>query len=121
QRALDLSVAHCFLLRLFCDREFLAEKMHSISLLSDALSNFRDVMYLYQDKISADQYARLALLELPLLRPDRGRLFMPEADRILAEALLLEVFDQQSHQADPQKFTSAFAEIQSRNLPLTRF
>jgi hypothetical protein len=121
QPALDLAMAHMVVLRMFCDREFLAEKIHSIQTLSDALSNLRDVMYLYQDKITAEQYQKLSLVEIPFLRPDRARLFMPEADRVVADALIKELFDERTGQADPQKFTLAFAELQSRHLPLTRF
>jgi hypothetical protein len=121
QQALDLTMAHLVVLRMFCDREFLAEKIHSIEAMSDALSNLRDVMYLYQDKISPEQYQKLALSEIPFLRPDRSRMFMPEADRIVADALIKELFDEGTGQADPQKFTLAFAELQSRNAPLTRF
>ena len=121
QPAIDLAMAHLVVLRMFCDREFLAEKIHSIETLSDALSNLRDVMYLYMDKISAEQYQKLGLAEVPFLRPDRARLFMPEADRVVADALIKELFDERTGQSDPQKFTLAFAELQSRYLPLTRF
>jgi hypothetical protein len=121
QQGLDLAAAHAFVLRQCCDREFLAEKLRSIELLSSAMSNLRDVFYTYLDKTSADQYANLALREMPFLRPDRGRLFMPEADRVIAEALIREVFDERSGEADPDKFTETFAEIQSHDAPLTRF
>ena len=119
--ALDLAVAHLFLLRQFCDRDFLEEKLHSVSLLSDALSNLRDVFYLYQDKISVEQFTQIALKEIPFLRPDRNRLFMPEADRIVAEAVIEAVFDPRSDKADVDKFAGTFAEIQSKDAPLTRF
>ncbi len=121
QEALNLAISLAFVARQACDREFLTEKLHAISLLSNVLSNMRDVMYLYQEKISADQYSRLATHELPYLRPDRARLFMPEADRIVAEALIQEIFDARSGMPDPQKFAETFAEIQSKDKPLTRF
>jgi hypothetical protein len=121
QPAFDLAMAHLVVLRMFCDREFLVEKIHSIETMSDALSNLRDVLYVYQDKITPEQYQHLALAEIPFLRPDRARLFMPEADRVVADALIKELFDERTGQADPQKFTLAFAELQSRYLPLTRF
>lgn len=121
QAGLDLAVAHAFVLRQVCDREFLVEKLRSIELLSSTMNNLRDVFYLYQDKIPAEQYVRVAMNEIPYLRPDRGRLFMPEADRIIAEALIREVFDERSGEPDPDKFTETFAEIQSHDAPLTRF
>ncbi|MCI0364201.1 MAG: hypothetical protein L0219_09990 [Phycisphaerales bacterium] len=119
--ALDLAVAHAFVLRQFCDREFMVEKLRAIELLSAAMANLRDVFHVYRDKITPEQYTRVALWEIPYLRPDRGRLFMPEADRVVAEALINEVFDPTSSEANPDKFTQTFAEIQSRNAPLTRF
>jgi hypothetical protein len=121
QKALDLSVALAFVVRQFCDREFLAEKFHFVDMLSDVMENMRDVFYLYQDRISAEQYAKIAQQELPFLRPDRGRLFMPEADRTVSEALIKEVFDASSEAVIPDKFASTFAEVQSKNAPMTRF
>ncbi len=121
QKALDLSVALAFVVRQFCDREFLAEKAHFVDMLSDVMENLRDVMYLYQDRITAEQFTKIAQEELPFLRPDRSRLFMPEADRVVAEALIHEVFDEQSEQVDAERFSSAFAEVQAKDAPLTIF
>ena len=121
QQAIDLGVANCFVLRQICDRDFLTEKLRAIELLSSALSNLRDMLYTYQDKFEAGQLSAVAMKEMPFLRPDRGRLFMPEADRILAEALIKDVFNARNGEADPDKFTVTFAEIQSKDAPLTRF
>lgn len=120
QEGIDLAVAELFVLRQFCDREFLVEKTHCIDLLSDALSNLRDVFLAYMDKISPEQFTRIASSEVPFLRPDRTRLLMPEADRIVAAALLNEVFDAGTDQVNLDKFASTFAEIQSQDSPLTR-
>lgn len=121
QEGLDVALAMSFVLRQCCDRDFLAEKLPAIELLSRAMSNLRAVMHLYLDKISTEQFTKLALTEIPFLRPDRGRLFMPEADRVVAEALIKEVFNARSGDADPDKFTETFAEIQAKDAPLTRF
>jgi len=121
QEALDLAVAHMFVVRQLCDREFVAEKLHCIALLSDVMSNLRDLFYLYQDRITGDQYAKIGIQEIPFLRPDRSRLFMPEGDRVVSEALIKEVFTGRTGEADPQKFTDAFAQVQSKDAPLTRF
>ncbi len=121
QTGLDLAVAHAFVLRQCCDRDFLAEKLHAIELLSSAMSNMRDVFYIYHDKITAEQFTKVAMKEIPFLRPDRGRLFMPEADRILAEAVIKSVFNEKDGTANPEKFTETFAGIQSKDAPLTRF
>lgn len=120
-RALKLTVAYLWILRQLCDREFLDEKLRGITLLVEALANVRSTFYLYQDDITAEQFKRLAWFDLPQLRPDRNRLHIPEGDRVVSEALLDEVFDPRTEQADPEKFADAFAEIQSADAPLTRF
>lgn len=121
QRALDLYVAFTFVSRVFADREFLAEKMHFVDLTSNVLENMRDMFYTYQDRITQQQYSDIAQKELPFLRPDRSRLFMPEADRIVSEALIREVFNEKGDAADAEKFALTFAEVQSKNAPMTRF
>jgi hypothetical protein len=121
QAAIELAVANNWVLRQLCDRQFLNEKLHAIQLLIDALANLRDAMYRYRDVIDAAVFADLAKYDIPALRPDRNRLHVPEGDRIVSEALLEEVFDPASHQADPERFASTFASIQSANAPLTRF
>lgn len=119
--ALELAVAFNWVARQMCDREFLDEKLYSIQLLIDALSNLRDGMYMYMDQIEASEFRSLAWYDLPGLRPDRNRLHIPEGDRVFSEALLKAVFDERSHHPDPDKFAEAFAAIQSADAPLTRF
>jgi hypothetical protein len=46
---------------------------------------------------------------------------MPEADRVVAEALLKEVFNPSSGQPIVDKFTLTFAEVQSKDAPMTIF
>ncbi len=120
-RALKLTVAYLWMLRQLCDREFLEEKLMGITLLVEALANVRSTFYLYQDDITAEQFKQLAWFDLPQLRPGRNRLHIPEGDRVVSEALLDEVFDTRTDQADPEKFADVFAEIQSADAPLTRF
>ncbi len=121
QRGLDLAMAHIFLLRQFADRDFLAEKIYAIDLLSQAMSNLRDMFYLYQDKITAEQFTEIGKSDIPFLRPDRNRLLMPEADRKVSEALIKEVFDPSTGNPDPTKFARSFASIQAADEPLTQF
>ena len=120
QEGLDLAIANIFVLRQCCDREFLAEQLHSIAMLTEALANLRDMFYVYRDEITADQYAAISIEKLPFLRPDRSRLFMPEGDRVVSDALIQEVFDSRG-QADRELFARTFAAIQSKDAPLTRF
>jgi len=120
-RGLMLAMAHSTFLRQLCDRDFLIEKLAFIDLLSVMLSNVRDVMYVYQDQISPDWFRDIAQVDIPFLNPDRSRLFMPEADRLVAEALIREVFDEETGRADPEQFAAVFGAIHSENAPLTRF
>ncbi len=118
--ARELAFSFNWVLRQLCDREFYREKWHAIALLLQALSNERDVLYTHQDRISPDLLREFASWDIPDLRPGRDRLELPEGDRVVAEALLDEVFDRRE-QADPDKFAEAFAWIQATEAPLTRF
>jgi hypothetical protein len=117
---LNMVIATIFVARQCCDREFMVEQLHSIRMLTDLLSVLRDMMYSYRETIAVDQTAEIAKHKLPFLRPDYGRLFMGEGDRIVSEALINQVFDA-GGQADPEMFASSFAAIQSQDAPLTRF
>jgi len=119
--AIELAVDMLYILRQCCDRIFLEEKNHHIELLADALSVFRDMMYVYRDSISIEVLQRITKSEAPLLRPGRRKLLMPEGDRVVAEALLRSVFDERLGGADPEKFAATFSSIQSQQAPLTRF
>jgi len=120
QEGLDLAVATVFVGRQCCDRDFLVEELHCIATLAELLGNLRDMFYVYQDEITTQQYFDIANKKLPFLRPDRSRLFMPEGDRVVSEALIGEVFGPRG-EADRERFASTFAAIQSRDAPLTRF
>ena len=117
---LDLAVATLHVLRQFCDREFVDEQFYAISLLNGALENLRDIFHAYMEKISPARFEQIAKYDLPYLRPDRGRLLMPEGDRQLAQMRLQVVFDGQG-QPDRDQFAAVFARIQSADEPLTRF
>ena len=101
-------------------REFLAEQLHAISLVNQGLANLRDMFYTYRDRIPPDLFGEISMEKLPFLRPDRGRLLMPEGDKIVSAALIREVFDDRG-QPDGEKFATAFSGIQSKEAPLTRF
>ncbi|MCA9290399.1 MAG: hypothetical protein KDA25_04675 [Phycisphaerales bacterium] len=118
--ALRLSVAHLVLLRQFCDRQFTLEKKFAIRLLTEALGNLCDQMYVYLPTITREQFYDLAWWEILSLRPEPGRLEMPEGDRVLAESILRSTFDADD-QADTEKFAEVYGPIQARDEPLTRF
>ena len=117
---LNMAVAHIFVLRQFCDRQFLAEKEFAIRLLIDALTGMRNIFHTHFDKISEEWFRKLAMNEIPYLRPDRARLTMPEGDRIVSEALIREGFDNQQS-ADPAQFADTFAKVQAEEGALTIF
>lgn len=121
QEGLDLSIAFLTVLRQFCDRDFLEEKTTCIWMMSQALGNLRDVFFRYQSEITPEQFTKIAWWELPYLRPDRGRLFMPEGDRVVSDAILKFVFDESSGSPDPERFVEMFAEMQAAEQPLTQF
>lgn len=117
---LELAVATTFLLRQCCDREFRDEQYYMISMLSGHLENLRDLFHVFFERISSDQFADIARNQLPFLRPDRGRLLMPEGDKVVARALIESVFDS-SGQANREAFGDTFARIQAQAEPLTLF
>ncbi|MDG1898938.1 MAG: hypothetical protein P8I74_03655, partial [Phycisphaerales bacterium] len=121
QKAIDLSVAQLWLLRKFCDRDFLVEKRTCMELLILSLENMRDCFYSYADRIDAEQFRHIAQKEIPFLRTDRSRLFIPEADRIVAEEIFDQVFDPTTGDAQGERFMEVFTEIQAVDEPLGRF
>lgn len=120
ERAMDVQMAIIFVLRQCCDREFIEEQLYAMVLLTEALANLRDMLYTHAEAIPSTTYIDIAQRRLPFLRPDAGRLFMPEGDKIVSEALIKQVFDDQG-QPDPDMFATVFAPIQATDAALTRF
>lgn len=119
--ALDLATAQLWLLRKFCDRDFLEEKRTCMELLIASLQNMRDCFWAYADRISADQFRHVAQKEIPFLRTDRSRLAIPEADKIVASEIFNQVFDNTTGDAESDRFLEVFTEIQAEQEPLGRF
>jgi len=117
---LKLMMSQLTVMRMFCDRQFMDEKLANILLLTKSLANVRDCFWLYMDQISVEQFQEIAMRELPYLRPDRARLLIPEADRLVADAVLLDVFDSVTGDPIPERFAVVFTRIQSEQEPLTR-
>ena len=118
--ALSLLNSKLFVLRMFCDRQFMEEKTHTFELLTESLANARDMYWTYMDQISPDQFREISLRQLPYLRPDRARLLIPEADRYVAEAIMEQVFDKETGDPIPDRFVEVFTRLQSEKEPLTR-
>ncbi len=122
--AFAVGVAHLRVLRQACDCAMYAEKVAAMTLLADSLSVHRDILWSYEGKLSGDLTRKLATMEYSYLKPADNerlkRLEMPEGDRIVAEALIAEVFDA-AGQPDLQKFASVFSQLQSEGEPLTQF
>ncbi|MBC8522331.1 hypothetical protein H8D29_00215 [PVC group bacterium] len=120
-RAMKLAMAELLVLRKFCDRIFLDEKLIFIQILGDGLSNFRDMMYSYRDLISPEKFREIAMQWIPYLRVDSSRLLMPTGDQVVAKALLDELFTPDSGEPDQAKFREILTDIQVDQEPLTRF
>jgi hypothetical protein len=120
EAAIELTLAHLFVVRQFCDRDFLEEKLRTMELLIDSLSVCRDQMFTYIDQIPVEQFRQIGWYELPFLAVDRNHLFMPEGDRRVALAMIEAAFDDRGR-GDPDKFVEIFAGIQAEREPLTRF
>ncbi len=118
-RAIQLMISEFIVLRKFCDREFLKEQLTFMPLLGDALENARDMFYRYKDNLSAIQFRAIAMDGIPNLETDATSLLMPEGDRIVGKALLLELFGGNGV-ADPAKFREVLTDIQSDQEPLAR-
>ncbi len=119
-RALYLMMSEMIVLRKFCDREFLKEKITFMEMLGDALSNSRDMFYTYQEEIKPTQFRRVAMDWIPNIRIGPTSLLMPEGDQILSEALLSELFNLQG-MADAAKFNEVLTQMQVEVEPLTGF
>ena len=120
-RAVKLAMAELIVLRKFCDRIFLEEKVTFMRMLGEGLSNFRDMMYSYRDSISPEKFREIAREWIPYLRADSSRLLMPTGDQVVAEALLDELFTSVSGDPDPASFREILTDIQTDSEPLTRF
>jgi hypothetical protein len=123
EAALMLLLDELVVLRRLADREFMAEKEAAIHLLTAGLGVFRDVMFRSQDNVSADFLMKLALHEIPTLRPGRESLSMPGHDQRLCQALLTNAFDEGLGAAHEEEFPAVFTEVQvqATGRPLQRF
>lgn len=131
-RAVDLAIASVFVFAQITDRRFYDEKLHGMRLLTSFLEVVRDLMWVYRDTISMEQFRRFPYEEgsgssgqkqgiageLPFVRTDLIQL--PDGDQIMAEALVEQVFAGRDT-ADPEMFSLMFTGIQSEGQPFTRF
>ncbi|MSR42092.1 MAG: hypothetical protein EXS10_09380 [Phycisphaerales bacterium] len=122
--AFNVGVAHLRVLRQACDSAMFAEKVTAMTLLADSLSVHRDILWTYHAKLDGELTRKLATKEYSYLKAADNerlkRLEMPEGDRIVAEALIAEVFDG-AGQPDQEKFAAVFSQLQSADEPLTQF
>ena len=118
-RAIQLMISEFIVLRKFCDREFLKEQLAFMPMLGNALSNSRDMFFRYREKLSAIQFRAIAMDGIPHLETDSTSLLMPEGDRVVGKALLLELFNANG-EADPGKFREVLTDIQADQELLTR-
>jgi hypothetical protein len=111
-------------LRQVADQQLLEEKRFAMERMSDLCSVQRDVMQTFLDQIPAPVLKKASLSGFPFMHAADAerlrRLDMPEGDRVLAELLLVQLFDSQG-QPDPAKFALTMGEVQAKDEPLTRF
>jgi hypothetical protein len=122
--AFELGIANARVLRQLCDRQMLEEKFEAFHMLGESMSVQRDLMSSYLGKIPAEVFRRFGTKEFPFLKPSDNerlrRLEMPEGDRLVAEAMLVQVFDRDGD-PEPEKLAAVFGYMQSADSPLTRF
>jgi hypothetical protein len=120
EEGVDLLIDGIFIMRLVSDREFLDEKSWGMQRLIDLLEVLRDVMYRNTDNISAELLNRISLKDMPAIRPDRARLFIPEHDRLVCQVFLENAFHE-VHGGDSRDFPRIYTDLQARSEPLSRF
>ena len=122
--AFGLGVAHLRVLRQSCDAQMFAEKFAAMSLLADAYSIHRDILFAYAAKIPPETLRRLSLTDYPELRLSENermkRLEMPEGDLFVAEELIRSVFADDT-MVNEETFSRTFAGMQAAAEPLTSF
>lgn len=124
EEAFAIGVAHLRVMRQACDAQMFEEKSFAMTMLADAMSVHRDIIYTYKDKLGIELLRKLATKDYPFLKPADNerlrRLAMPEGDMLVATELLKSVFDDNG-QADQSKFAVTFSGMQAREEPLTGF
>jgi hypothetical protein len=122
--AFGLGLACMRVLRQVADQHLLSEKTAAMQGLGEMASVQRDVLQTFLDEVPAAVVSKYAREGYAQVRPSDGerlrRLDMPEGDRVLAEALILQVFDAQG-QPDGERFVEAMTQFQSRREPLSAF
>ncbi|MDG1137768.1 MAG: hypothetical protein P8N28_05840, partial [Phycisphaerales bacterium] len=120
ERAIRLLMSELIVLRKFCDRDFLKEQLTFMPMLGVALENTRDMFYNYRETVSSVQFRTFAKEWIPYLQTGPNRLLMPEGDRVVGEALVMDLF-QVNGDPDPAKFREVLTDVQASREPLTRF
>jgi hypothetical protein len=122
--AFKVGLAHLRVLRQACDAQMFDEKVAAMTLLADAMSVHRDVLYTYRDKFSLEVLKQLSMKQYPYLKATDDqrlkRIAMPEGDLWLAMELLESVFDDNG-QVNESVFGTTFSGMQAREAPLTGF
>ena len=123
-QAFATGMAHLRVLRQACDAQMYEEKLAAMTMLADAFSVHRDVLYSYQEKMPLELLKKLSLKEYPFLKASDTerlkRIELPEGDLYVAEAMIASVFGSDGQVAD-DRFKKTFAGLQSAGQPLTGF
>ena len=124
QEAFDLGIAALKFLRKVADQHLLAEKVFAMEAMCDVASVQRDVLQTFLADVPAAVVKKFALSGYAFIHPTDGerlrRIEMPEGDRVLAEALIMQLFDAQG-QPDTVRFAATMGNLQASKEPLARF
>ncbi|MCH2139902.1 MAG: hypothetical protein MK100_02575 [Phycisphaerales bacterium] len=121
EKAIVLLLDQVMVLRRLADREFMGEKEVAIRAMTQGLNLIREVMFRYQSDLSSELLTKLAIHEIPALRPGSESLFLPTFDRRWCEALLENAFRHDLGTPHPTEFPAVFTQVQSEASPIHRF
>jgi hypothetical protein len=124
EEGFKVGLATLRVLRQACDAQMFREKLSAMTLLSDAFSVHRDVLFTYSEKMPLALLKQLSLKDYPFLKAGDTerlkRIELPEGDLLVAEELLRSVFGDDGQITD-ERFREVFARMQAEDAPLTGF
>ena len=103
--------------RQLCEQHFLQEKVTAMQMLAGTLTETRDFVWVYRDRLSIDDLRELAL---GIERLACERVTLPEGERVVGEQLLGQIFGD-NNWPDENRLPDTMAHFESADAPLARF
>jgi len=117
-------IAHLRVMRQACDAQMYEEKLAAMTMLADAFSVHRDLLYVYGPKMTLAQLQDVSIKGYPFLKTSdterMKRIEMPEGDLAVCAELISSVFGGDGMISD-ENFAKTFSGVQSTAEPLTTF